>query len=399
MTAGFAAVKAGIMYRAGAANAAVAVWSALQALAAPLLLFVPAAYVLRSFFRFFFFAQVVSETFALAIVLWAVTWMRTGERRYLWLAALCGVGLFLTWPVWMGPATAAVLTAIAFSAGPRRRKVVAAAVALGPLAAIALLYTVTHTVGTSVIGSSGAVTGPSAATLVPAFVALGLIGAGLAIRTTAALPVLVLMIVAALQALAIAILDRRAGTSSLYMPFKMVYLAVLPCAVLGALALAQAAGAVASRVTWMRRPAAVAPLAVAVWLSVAHVSLKREHGPITEPALAAGRWAQSALPPGCVDYFSRHWLTGYWWHFDVLGNPRLSVRMSTETFEFRDVVGKWIEGRGLPYALVEDSASVPRDARVEMIPLRQFGPAAVVRNRRPVAAPESDSDSAICRGK
>ena len=69
--------------------------------------------------------------------------------------------------------------------------------------------------------------------------------------------------------------------------------------------------------------------------------------------------------------------------------------MRTESFEFRDSVGKWIQGRGLPYAIVEDLAAVPRDARVDMIPLRRFGPAAVVRNARP----GSDPESSLCRGK
>ena len=103
------------------------------------------------------------------------------------------------------------------------------------------------------------------------------------------------------------------------------------------------------------------------------------------------------MPPGCVDYFSRHWLTGYWLHLDVLGNPRLSDRIRAETFEFPDAVGKWIQGKGLPYAIVEDLAAIPRDARVDMIPLREFGAAALVRNARPGRAPGSDPESSLCR--
>jgi hypothetical protein len=57
--------------------------------------------------------------------------------------------------------------------------------------------------------------------------------------------------------------------------------------------------------------------------------------------------------------------------------------MRTETFEFTDTVGKWIEGRGLPYAFVEDVDAVPRDAREDMTVVRGFGRAAIVRNRRP----------------
>ena len=56
-----------------------------QALAAPLLALVPAVYFLGSFFQFFFFAQVVSETFAIAMLL-AVVGM--GARRGS--GAICG---------------------------------------------------------------------------------------------------------------------------------------------------------------------------------------------------------------------------------------------------------------------------------------------------------------------
>jgi hypothetical protein len=85
-----------------------------------------------------------------------------------------------------------------------------------------------------------------------------------------------------------------------------------------------------------------------------------------------------------VDYFSRYWLTGYWLHLDVLGNPRVADRMSHETFELRDAAAKWIEGRGLPFAIVEDLPSIPRDVRVDMVPLYQRDRFVLVRNLRPV---------------
>ena len=49
--------------------------------------------------------------------------------------------------------------------------------------------------------------------------------------------------------------------------------------------------------------------------------------------------------------------------------------MRVETFDFPDVVGKWIQGKGLPYAIVEDLDAVPRDARADMVTLRTFPPA------------------------
>jgi hypothetical protein len=402
LTALFVAVKVGAIYVL-ALRLLPEKGAALQALAAPVLLAVPAAYVLGSFFQFFYYAQVVSETFAMAMVVAALGWTRTGGRRYLWLAAACGVGVFLSWPVWIVPAGAAVIMAVAGAALPIRARLSAAAVVVVPVALIGILHASTHLAGASLIGSSGAVTKPSGETLGVAFVALGILGAILACRVARARPVAVVLAVTLLQALALAAFDMRAGSRSFYMPFKMVYLAVLPCAVLGAFALATASAAIASRLPLLRGAAVVVPLAIALLLASGRMPLKRQHGPISGPALAAGLWARGALPPGCIDYFSAHWLTGYWLHLDVLGNPRLSDRMRAETFEFRDTVGKWIEGRGLPYGIVEDFAAIPRDARVDMIPLRQFGAAAVVRNARPApapgSAPGSDPESTLCRGK
>ena len=159
----------------------------------------------------------------------------------------------------------------------------------------------------------------------------------------------VLFAVTILQALALAAFDARAGSRSFYLPFKMVYLAVLPCAVLGALALATASAAIASRLPLVRVAAApliIAPLIIAALLAGGRLPVKRQHSPISESALAAGLWARGAVPPGCIDYFSAHWLTGYWLHLDVLGNPRLSDRMRAETFDFPGLGGQVDPGQG-----------------------------------------------------
>jgi len=399
LTAVFVAVKAGIVYVIALRVVPERPAASLQALAAPVLLLVPAAYVLGSFFQFFFYAQVVSETFAMGMVLAALGWMRTRAGRYLWLAAGCGVGVFLSWPIWIVPGGAAVLAAIVAGAPSLRSRMSAGALVMLPVALFAGLHAFSYPAGASIIGSDGAVIRPTAATLGVLFAVLGGVGALLAVRDTKARPLAVLLAVTILQALALAALDARAGSRSFYLPFKMVYLAVLPCACLAAFTLARAAAALGSRLPRTRHAAAVAPLVVAALLAGGRMPLKRQVSPISESALAAGLWARSAVPPGCLDYFSRHWLTGYWLHLDVLGNPRLSDRMRAETFEFRDTVGKWIEGKGLPYAIVEDLAAVPRDARVDMIPLREFGAAALVRNARPAPAPGADLESAPCRDK
>jgi hypothetical protein len=392
LTALFVAVKIGVVYVLALRVMEDKPASALYALAAPVLLLIPAPYVLGSFFEFFYYAQVLSETFAVAMVLAGLGWMRTGARRYLWLASACAVGVFLCWPMWLVPAGAAVLAAIAMRERPAYWWV-AGAIVIVPVTLLGILHASTHASGASIIGSSGAVTQPSAETLGVAFVALGVVGAVLAFKRAQGQPVVVLLAVTVLQALALAAFDARAGAKSFYLPFKMVYLMVLPCAVLGALALATATRAVASRFPPIRMAAAVVPLLVAALLAGGRIPVKRQQSPISESALAAGLWARAQIPPGCIDYFSRHWLTGYWLHLDVFGNPRLSDRMRAETFEFPDTVGKWILGKGLPYAIVEDLGAIPNDARVDMIPVHEFGRSAVVKNTRP--APAADCNRGL----
>ena len=399
VTAVFVAVKAGLVYLLALRALPVRPASTVHALAAPVLLLVPAAYTIGSFFQFFFYAQVVSETFALAMVVAALAWARTGEVRGLWLAAACGVGVVLSWPVWIVPAGAAAIAAVLGAAAPVRARLVGVAIVCVPPGVAVALHALTHASGVAIVGSSGAVTRPSAETLGIALLVLAVAGGIASLRVSAARAIAVLLVVTVAQALAIAALDivraPAQGFHSFYMPFKMVYLAVLPCAVLAALALARAADALTSRVPAVRAAGAAIPLLLAALLAAGRFPVKRQQGPITLPSLAAGLWARNHLPSECVDYFSRHWLTGYWLHLDVLNNPRVSDRMRAETFDFPDVVGKWIQGKGLPYAIVENLDTIPRDARADMLTLASFPPAAVVKNVRP----GSDPNFPLCAGK
>src|SRR5262249_53034780 len=273
-----------------------------------------------------------------------------------------------------------------------------------------------------IMTSAGAVTAPS----IPAF-GLGFLiataaGVAVGVRDQAARPVIVFLGATVLSSGALAALGLRAGSGSFYMPFKMMYLAILPAAVLGAVALARASDLVArapslaasvnaparsagatSEGGRVRRAAhragvgAMLPLITAGLLVRGRAPARRVHGSLSTSARDVAVWARDRLPPACLDYFSRDWLTGYWLHLDVLGNPRLSDRMRQETFDFPDVVGKWIEGRGLPWAFVEDLDAIPRDARVEMDPVYRAGRAAIVRNRRPVPCADPSRPIRIAR--
>jgi hypothetical protein len=122
----------------------------------------------------------------------------------------------------------------------------------------------------------------------------------------------------------------------------------------------------------------VLPIAALAWVSRTDLPRRPLPSPMTEPAYRAGRWARTHVPPQCVDYLVDHWLTGYWLHIDVLGNARASERMRRERFDEKATVGRWIEGKGLPFAIAGNVDSLPRDLRSQLRVLQRFGPAAVV---------------------
>jgi len=351
-----------------------------RALAAAILLLVPVEYFFRSIVGFGFYAQVVSEMFAAGMLLAIVTWNVTRARAWLIVFAVAGIGSLLSWPVWV-PVAIATFGVVILSRRGVREGVPDMCVAFVPVILVGVWHVATHRGGASILGSSGVVTVPTVAVFGAGFLVLTLAGVLVAVRDDRARPVLMFLAVAVLQAGALAALNRLTGSSSLYLPYKMLYLIVLPCAVLGGGALARASAIIPARGPAFALLSAVLPIAVALALVWGRLPTSRPRSPISEDAYAAGLWARDHLPAGCIDYFSRHWLTGYWLHLDVLGNPRASARMREETFEFQDVGAKWIEGRGMPYAIVEDVASLPNELRPDLDVLARFGPTAVIRRQ------------------
>jgi len=354
--------------------------SAISAIAASMLVMVPAEYFFGSILKFGFYAQVVSETFAVGMLLAVVLWGRTVARIWLFVFAMCGSAAFLAWPLWVPPAMLAFLFYVLMR-GPaitdRLRDVL---IAFGPIVLVGLLHVSTHRGGASIFASVGLAPVPSWQVFGAAFIAMAFAGTLMALREPVARTVVVFAAAIALQAIGLAALNRLAGSSSLYLPYKMVYLLVLPGAVLAAYSLAQLTAFVSSRSRFLGSVSWIIPILIAALLMWGRIPRERQHSPITESSHGAGVWAREHLPVACVDYFSRHWLTGYWLHLDVLGNPRVSPRMRVETFEFRDTVAKWIEGRGEPYAIVEDVSSLPHEVRPGMATLYRNGPVAVVQH-------------------
>ena len=378
----FVAIKAGSLYVIARRVIGAAPGGPVMALAAPLLALAPSAYFLGSFVHFFFYAQVVSEAFAIGVLVAVLRWIGTRDRRDVAAVSMCAIGVVLSWPIWIVPCALTIAFTLAAAPMPWRRRAIAGAWMLAPAFTLAAVHQLTHRGAASIVTASGAVTAPSLAVLGIAFLHFAVGGMIYALRRPAARIVLVFLAATLLTALALAGLG---GFRSFYMPFKMLYLAVLPAAVLAAVLLARVGAEFAQRLRRGPVIAAVATLTIAALVAHEHPSARRVRGSLSLPAHDVGLWARDHVPPACVDYFSRYWLTGYWLHLDVLGNPRVSDRMRQETFDFPDVAAKWIEGRGLPYAIVEDMQAIPREIRPEMEPLYQNGGFVLVRNRRPAA--------------
>lgn len=377
----FVSLKVGMLYEIARRTIGGQRHATIASAAAPVLVLVPSAYSLGAFVQFFYFGQAVSETFAVGVMLASVAWVESGRRRDLALAAACAAGVVLSWPIWIGPCAVTIGAAVLSRPETFAVRAGRLAATLAPAAILAVLHQSQHPAAASILTSTGAVTEPALAVFGAGFAVLAVAGAALALPDKSARLVLIFLVTVLAQAVMLRLLAAQAGSASFYMTFKMMYLAVPPAAVLGAFALARLAAIVAARLPQLRILLVCLPVVVAALLVRGRIPVHRAHGWISLPARDAGLWARHNLPPACVDYFTRYWLTAYWLHVDVLGNPRVSTRMSRETFEFSDAVAKWIEGRGLPYAVVEDLPSTPRDVRVDMEPLTANGSFTVVRNR------------------
>ena len=173
------------------------------------------------------------------------------------------------------------------------------------------------------------------------------------------------------------------------MALKMVYLAIYPMAVLGALGLSIVRRALGDRdatVVWAIatvllivavRPALTAPRAVPV---------------LDLDLYAAGKWARTNVGQTCIDYLVADAQTAYWLHLAVLGNPRASARMQEiDVYDPRSAIGSWITTEGRPYAIA-DLRQLPDEVRSRVEIVSTFGAAVVLRRKELLPAMMGDCD-------
>jgi hypothetical protein len=352
------------------------------------LLLLPRAYFIGSFAQHSFLAQVVAECFVVAMWWALIVWDEQPAPMPAALFALFGAATYLTWPVWIGPPLIVLAICFVFRRDlPVLDRAKQFTLAVAPVCAAAALHSAGRTRSFGIVAVAGFVLRPAPAVFGWAFLLVcgGGVSVGLFSRRTRTIPLLLGAI--ALQAEALAVFAHSRGTAAPYMALKMVYLAIYPLAVAGAVGVAALWRAVARRATALSPSsqtalawALVALFGIAVVRSVAAVP--RPTSTISEPLLQAGRWARAHVNPACVDYLVADGYSAYWLHLAVLGNARSAPRsIENDTYEPRRAVIRWIEPGGLPYAIVEDFSALPKDIRDSVDVVARFGPAAVVQRR------------------
>lgn len=343
------------------------------ALCATLLLFLPAPYFLGAFTHDAFLAQTVSTLFAVAMW-WALTvWHERPTDVAAWTIALFLAAIFLSWPVFLGPPLVvfvAMLLSSSLSTPAKQRQF---GIVLVPLLALFLLHSWDRWGWMAIVRTSGAVMHPSAETMGWALPVLATIGAIAAFADARARLTVILLFVIALQALTLFAVATAQGADTPYMALKMVYLAVYPMAVLGALALVRLLGRsrVSDTIGWA--------LAAVVLIAVRPAFIAPRVVPVVDLDLyAAAKSLRAQNITTCVDYLVSDAETAYWLHLAVLGNPRASARMQEiDRYDPRAAMAPWITAEGRRYAIA-DLRLLPDEIRSRVAVTAQFGHAGVI---------------------
>jgi hypothetical protein len=346
------------------------------ALCATLLLFLPAPYLLGAFTHDAFLAQTVATLFSVAMW-WAVTaWSERPSSAGAWVIAIFLAATFLSWPVFLGPPLLVFIAMLLGADLPAPTKHRHFGIVLIPLIALFLVHSWDRWGWMLIVRVSGAVMHPSAENLGWALPVMATVGAFAAFADEKARWTVILLFVIALQSLTLFLMATAQGADTPYMALKMIYLAIYPMGVLGAVALERvlARSRIAETVGWIVaalllvavRPAFNAPRSVAV------VDLDLH---------AAGKSLRSQGITTCVDYLVSDAETAYWLHLAVLGNPRASARMEEiDRYEPNAAMAPWITAEGRNYAIA-DLRILPDEIRSRVDITAQFGHAGVIQRR------------------
>lgn len=356
-------------------------------LAAVAALLVMHGYFVASVTAWYFFSMVVAETLAIA-ALWAlVDWYQQPRPAPLAFFSLCCAVTLLTWPTWL---PILLITAVALVVSRTdltlSRRGVLLSWALLPFAVIAVLYfAVGYRGDQGVLTNEGSILKPTLAAYGWPLLALMVVGMLVNLRNRRTLPLWVfsgatVVVLAGLWALALN------GRVAYYIAYKMLYLLQYPIAIFVALAL----GALWAWLGGVTPPAlqrAWSPLSILIPVGLVALAVlqglpQRPPSFISEPVYRAGLWAKANLPNGCIDYVVDDWQKAYWLHVHVLGNPRGAPRADGIVLHMgqdRSGASRWQKSPDLPYAIVDDWRSMPKEEAARLKVLYRAGPAAVVQ--------------------
>jgi hypothetical protein len=349
------------------------------AICAVLLLFLPAQYFYGAFTHDGFLAQAAATFFAVA-AWWALSaWDENATPIRALLFSIFLAATFLTWPVFIGPLLlvfAGALLAPSDPPQPWRSRMMAVVIGLAPLVVVAAVHVTGRTGWLAIVRTSGAILQPSFDSLGWLLPLLSLLGIHISIRERRARITIVLLFAILLQGLTLFVMAKTQGADTPYMAFKMVYLAIYPLAVLGAVGVSiirRVAGNRDTSLAW-----AVATILVVVAVRPALIAPRAL--PVVDLDLyAAGKWTRAMGGEACVDYLVSDAQTAYWLHLAVLGNPRAAARMEEiDRYDPRAAMGRWIAAEGRVNAIA-DLRLLPDELRRRVEITKTFGSAAVIR--------------------
>ncbi len=348
-----------------------------------MLLLLPDQFFVGAFTHSGFLAQAVSTLFAVAMW-WAIAvWDEQPSPAIAVVIGIVALGVFLAWPVWIGPPLL-VFAAALFRAGvPLGTRLRHLAIVAGPLAVVFAIHAAGRVGAILIVRTSGGVLRPSIEIVGWAFPLLAAAGLALSFANRRAWATRALLIALSAQAVTLWFLAKSNGAETPYMAYKMSYLAIYPLAVLGGLAIGRplagapaptAGGAGAQVVGW----ALAAILMVTILRPV--LGAARQVPAVSTDLYEAGQWVRANVGAACVDYIVANADTAYWLHLAVLGNPRASARaVEVDRYDPHATIGHWVafDGR-LGYAIA-DIRLLPAEVRSRVEVVAQFGTAAVIK--------------------
>jgi hypothetical protein len=341
-------------------------------------------YVADAFVHDSFLAQAVSVLFAVAFWWAATAWDDEPSPSAAAVVSVTAVGVFLTWPVWIGPPLLSFLALVLTRVErPWLSRVKTLLASLAPLAIVAIVHAAGSARWAQLVRSSGAALTPSTSIVGWLFPVLALLGVPLAFTNRRARSTLLMLAAIVAQALVLYMMAKSIGADTPYMALKMMYLAVYPLAVLASLALF----AILRALPALPALPALVFAALAIFTIRPMLAAPRPTPVVSRDFYDAGRWVRANVGTTCVDYLVEDSQTAYWLHLAVLGNPRASQRSAeVDRHNIREAFARWIPSDGLPYAIA-DLRLLPDEIRSRVEIVKQFGAAAVIKRPGGAACP------------